>query len=386
MKTLAVCLSLIMTMAMGMVRAEPREAPADTMVLFRAGTAGYDNFRIPALIRAADGTLVAFCEGRKKMGDAGDIDVLCRRSTDGGSTWGPVELVWDDGANTAGNPCPVRDETTGTLWLLMTRNLGTDSEKGIIRGTSAGTRTVWVSESRDNGISWSAPVNITGQVKTAAWGWYATGPGVGIQLRAGPHAGRLVIPADFSYRDSSGDGSRYEYGATVFYSDDHGRTWQGGGTVAPRMNECQVAELPGGKGDLMLNMRSYRGKHCRAVSVSHDGGLHWSPVRDVPALVEPVCQGSFIRYPGQRDCLLFLNPADSMQRKNLTLRASFDGGGTWPVSHVIYSGPSAYSSLAALPRGRVGLLYEAGVRHPYESIIFQIVKPKGLWRSAGRHK
>src|SRR5262245_35179900 len=149
----------------------PRQTP-----LFVSGKEGYHTFRIPSLVLTPKGTLLAFCEGRKKgTGDAGDIDLVLKRSTDGGATWKPPQVVWDDGPNTVGNPCPVVDAATGTVWLLLTHNLGKDTERAIRAGTSKGTRTVWVTKSTDDGATWSKPAEITKDVKDPKWTWYATG-------------------------------------------------------------------------------------------------------------------------------------------------------------------------------------------------------------------
>ena len=130
--------------------------------VYRAGDSGYDTFRIPALIQAGNGDLLAFAEGRVDgRGDAGNIDLVLRRSSDGGTTWSDLTTIWNDGGNTCGNPCPVLDAETGVLHLLATRNLGHDHESEIIAGTSEGTRTVWVLTSRDHGSTWSSPRNIT---------------------------------------------------------------------------------------------------------------------------------------------------------------------------------------------------------------------------------
>src|SRR5688572_4491882 len=100
--------------------------------IFAAGQNGYHTYRIPSLIASKPGTLLAFCEGRKNSAsDAGDIDVLMKRSTDNGKTWSEHRVLWDDGTNTCGNPCPVVDQETGTIWLLLTHNLGTDREASI---------------------------------------------------------------------------------------------------------------------------------------------------------------------------------------------------------------------------------------------------------------
>ena len=363
------------------------DATPDTTALFVAGTDGYKSYRIPAIVTTAKGTLLAFSEGRKNnASDAGDIDMLVKRSTDGGRTWSAQLVIWDDSINTCGNPCPVIDETTGTIWLLMTHNLGSDKETDIIKKIARSTRTVWVCKSSDDGVNWSPPVDITATTKKPAWGWYATGPGIGIQIKQGAHKGRLVIPCDFSYDDSTTipPQGHPEMGSHVIYSDDHGDTWKLGGTITPKMNECQVVEMADGNGTLLMNMRSYFRRNCRAHAISYDGGITWTAPVDVPALVEPVCQASIFRYTWprkkQKSCLVFLNPA-SAKRINMTIRASFDEGKTWPVIQTLYAGPSAYSCMTLLPGGDIGCLYEAGVKNPYERIIFQRIKAKELFNN-----
>src|ERR1051325_8509524 len=226
--------------------------------IFVRGKSGYHTYRIPSLLVTTKGTLLAFCEGRKNSAsDTGDIDLLLKRSADGGRTWGQHQVVWDDGPNTCGNPCPVLDETAGVVWLLMTHNPAGLNERQIQARKVSGGRTVWVTRSEDDGKSWSAPSNITSSAKDPAWGWYATGPGVGIQIQHGPHKGRMIIPCDHSYPSpSASPGSlSTERGAHVIYSDDHGQTWRLGGTVRPKMNECQIAELADGEGGLLLTLR-----------------------------------------------------------------------------------------------------------------------------------
>lgn len=364
---------------------QPLHAQSRVTKLFQSGDNGYTQYRIPAIVTTTEGTLLAFCEGRRKPGDAGDIDLLFKRSTDNGKTWSDQKIIWDDGPNTCGNPCPVVDEQTGTIWLLMTHNPGEASEGEIIKNEIRDSRTVWVAKSEDDGRSWSKPREITQTTKDTSWGWYATGPGVGIQIKHGPHKGRLVIPCDHSYADPQGRlrGGKYEYGAHIIYSDDHGATWQLGGVIHPKTNECQLVELADGNGTLLINMRSYFGRQCRTQAVSYDGGISWTRPEDVPQLVEPVCQAGFIRYswPGEetKSCLLFLNPASTTTRHNMTLRASFDEGRTWPFIKTIYAGPSAYSSLTVLPGGNIGCLYEAGKKSPYESIVFEVIEAKTIF-------
>ncbi len=338
--------------------------------VFTAGVGGYHTYRIPAIVACTNGTLLAFCEGRKESSrDTGTIELLLRRSTDGGKSWLPQQVVWAEGSNVCGNPAPVVDRITGTIWLLMTHNLAADSEKAISQGTSQDTRRVFVTQSDDDGLTWAIPREITDSVKKPGWRWYATGPVNGIQLQRGAHRGRLVIPANHTEVSTNGQAVSRSH---IIYSDDHGTTWKLGGNEDELTNESTVAELS--DGSVMQNMRSYAGKHRRAAACSHDGGLTWSPVRLDPALIEPVCQGSVLRctWPGgaQRSRLLFANPA-SIRRERLTLRVSYDEGETWPVSRVLWAGPAAYSCLVPLPDEAVGCLYECGAKNPYEKIVFE---------------
>ncbi|VTU00362.1 sialidase : Glycosyl hydrolase BNR repeat-containing protein OS=Niastella koreensis (strain DSM 17620 / KACC 11465 / GR20-10) GN=Niako_0563 PE=4 SV=1: BNR_2 [Gemmataceae bacterium] len=350
---LLITLSAVLAAAHAAAAAEPEQAP-----VFVSGEGGYHTYRIPSAIVGPKGTLLAFCEARKSgQGDAGDIDLVLRRSTDGGKTWGKTQVVWDDAANTCGNPCPVVDAKTGTIHLLMTHNLGTDSESAIVSGKSKAGRTVWVSTSTDDGETWSKPAEITKGVTKPGWTWYATGPGVGIQLKSG----RLLVPCD-----SKSEGGKVRE-SHVIYSDDGGKAWKLGGVAGPDCNESQAVELA--DGSVMLNMRTYAKNNRRFVSLSTDGGETFSkPVED-KALVEPVCQGSILRLPGDKGGVLFSNPA-STKREKMTVRLSRDEGKTWAVAKELHAGPAAYSCLVVLPGGDVGLLYERGDKNPYQTITF----------------
>jgi hypothetical protein len=152
--------------------------------LFYIGMPGYNRYRIPSLILTKQGTLLAFCEGRI-AGDTGDIDTLVRRSEDGGTTWGKYQVVWSEGSNTFGNPCPVVDQSTGRIYLLSTWNLGTDHESQIISWKSKDVRHPYICHSDDDGKSWSKPVCISDSARLDDFRWYATGPGIGIQIKSG---------------------------------------------------------------------------------------------------------------------------------------------------------------------------------------------------------
>jgi sialidase-1 len=352
------------------------EGPAQSDV-FVSGKEGYHTFRIPSLLVTPKGTLLAFCEGRKTgREDHGDIDLMLKRSLDGGKTWGPLTLVHEEGGTakiTIGNPCPVVDQSSGVVWLTFTRN----------------NDDVFVMASRDDGKSWSKPEKITAQVKKPGWTWYATGPGVGIQLRRGPHRGRLLIPCDHR-EPHEGRAATFSH---CFYSDDHGKTWKLGENIAPHTNECQVAELAGGA--VLINMRNYWGQDGkrperdkqRAVARSKDGGHSWGELRFEKALPEPVCQASLHRVEVDGKVrLLFANPASTTTRHRLTVRLSLDEGKTWPFARLLHEGPAAYSCLADLPDGTIACLYERGTRHASEKITLASFSLAWLTDNKGEEK
>ena len=357
---------------------EPYEPPPTLDGLFVSGKDGYHTYRIPALLVTPKGTLLAFCEGRKHSGsDFHDIDTILKRSEDGGKTWSKQQIVWDDNGHTCGNPCPVVDRDTGIVWLLSTWNHG-DDDTNIWAGTGKDTRRAYVRHSKDDGITWSPPVEITATTKRKDWRGYGTGPGVGIQLRRGPHKGRLLIPCWHTSTD-------YDFGSHAFYSDDHGTTWKlGKQALHPGITECQVVELVDAR--VMMNIRNRKDKKCRMVAVSRDGGDTWPEMWDDPSLPEPVCQASLVRHSteaeGGRSRLLFSNPASASGRVRMTVRMSTDEGKTWPVARVLHAGPSAYSCLAVLPGGDIACLYEAGHGHAYEMIVFQRFSLE--WLTGGR--
>lgn len=349
-------------------------------VLWEQGNGKYNNYRIPSIIATQKGSLLAFCEGRE-AGDSGDIDLLLKRSPDNGKTWSDERIVWDDGKNSCGNPCPVVDEKTGRIWLFLTWNNGNDDETEIIHKTGSSPRLPYVCYSDDDGLTWSDPESLPETCRDASWGWYATGPGTGIQLQNGPYKGRLIIPANHSYDDPEGNlrNGPYGYGAHVLYSDDHGQTWQKSESIKPGCNESQVTELS--DGTLLINMRSYNDQYSRAVARSTDGGKTWTDIIHDHQLVESKCQASLFCFGAYKkeNLHLFSNPAVPVGRTAMTVKTSFNDCESWSNAKLIYEGPSAYSCLIRLPNGQVGLFFEAGEKRPYEKMIFISFKPKELF-------
>jgi Neuraminidase (sialidase) len=353
------------------------ERPLETQV-FQSGKEGYHTFRIPAIVRSTNGTLLAFAEGRKYAGgDTGAIDLVLKRSFDNGVTWGPMQRVDNGGDNTIGNPTPLVDGRTGRILLLTTHNGGKVTEAQILAG-EVKDRRVFIQASANDGATWSAASEITATAKRQAWRYYATGPVHGIQLARGPHAGRLIAPCNHSTTNSSG---LAVWGAHLLYSDDAGATWRIGAVDTPtnrvvNPNECAAVELTDGRVYAVARNEDSSAAAHRVFACSRDAGLTFEvPFALDVSLVSPVVQGSVLRYSAVdqgdgADRILFSAPGDPLLRAGMTIRSSFDESRTWSSGKVIYKGPSAYSDMVKLPGGWVGLLYESGVRTPYERITF----------------
>lgn len=327
--------------------------------LFEGGNDGYNAYRIPSLLNAANGDLLAFCEGRRDgTSDSGQIDLLMKRSTDNGRTWSTQSLVAGEPGMTCGNPCPVVDRETGQILMLFCKNHDEGGEPLIRAGTAP--RTVWITRSADHGESWSEPEDITAQAKKNVWTWYATGPGHALQLASG----RLIVPCDHN------TGIRFDtsdpYGSHLIYSDDHGATWQIGAILSLPGNECCALECD--DGCLYLNSRTRKEHGVRSFGISYDNGLSFSREGFHSELVEPRlhkggCQGSLLKLPrtgdGGASRFLFCNPTGE-NRARLTLHTSDDQGLTWREVRVLHDGPAAYSDLALTADGMIACLYETG--------------------------
>ena len=337
--------------------------------LFVAGEDGVFEYRIPGIVTSNQGTLIAFCDGRmRKEGDPpNDIDLVMKRSVDGGKTWSPLRTLVDNGRGAAADSCGLVDRQTGTIWIFSVyapEGVGSYTAADGITGATFQFKAI---TSDDDGLTWSPPKDFTSMMKAPNWAAGSTGVGSGIQMRNG----RLVLPrynADYRRPRTAPETAD----SFVCYSDDHGVTWKRGAFVGfpAGTNECQVAELA--DGSLMINMRGMNG-NVRKVAYSKDGGATWSkPVED-PALIEPRCQGSLYSLTDTMGSkisgLVFSNPA-SLKRENMTVRLSTDEGKTWSFSKSLHQGPAAYSCLTELPDRTVGCLYESGAKRPYGKITF----------------
>lgn len=337
----AIC--LIMFLATNSSVALSREL--SEVKLFQAGEAGYHTYRIPALVVANNADVLAFCEARKNSGaDDGDIDLVLRRSKDGGKSWSELEVLFDDGEHTIGNPCPVLDEKSGTVWLFVCRN----------------NREILFTKSRDHGVSWEKLQAIRENIVPESWYWVGTGPGHGIQLRDG----RLLLPC---WADATPRLGEKQF-SWMLYSDDGGKSWKRSEPLPmDASDECMVSECS--DGSIYFNGRSRQNKRLRVVSRSRDGGVTWEEVSWDSALPEPSCQGSTLRFSRagyhDRERLLCAAPASLDARKSMTLRLSYDDGKSWKYSREVAAGFGAYSDLAATFDRDILLLYEGD---DYQSI------------------
>jgi sialidase-1 len=343
------------------------------VTVFKAGDADYACYRIPAVVKAPDGTLLAFAEGRwQGCGDFGDVDIVLKFSRDNGQTWTRHQLVADNGPMQAGNPAPVFDLTdprypNGRLFLFY--NTGVASEQEVRNGKAI--REVWYKTSLDAGLTWSDPVNITAQVNrpnkpamnpayafAKDWRSYANTPGHALQLSRGRYRGRLFVAANHSagpplpqFRD---------YRAHAFFSDDHGQTWHLTPDVNyPGSNESTAAELS--DGTVLMNSRNQSGDvKRRLLARLNKRGTRWKSMAFADDLPDPICEGAMIsfRKSDGKQVLLFSNPNSETKREKLTVRASVDNGKNWTIVREIYAGSSAYSDLVIQRNGQIGVLFE----------------------------
>ena len=365
--------------------------PTGTTVVFPATPSNRPNHRIPALLQAADGSLLAFAEKRNDgPGDVGNHDIVLKRSRDRGRTWGSEEVVLDDGDGTCTDITVGIERASGKVWLFFLRD-----KKRFAHLTST-----------DHGATWAGPVSIHAQVVRPGWdavgaasaptgatsrsraarweaGWgqrYGVGPGhTVVELREGPRAGRIVVPA--RHREEVA-GGRLRSFTHCFFSDDRGATWRPGGSLGPDTSECQMTEISGGA--ILAIARDESAANApdglrHRVSVSRDGGETWGPVRRAEELITPRCHGPVERIP-DTGALLFAAPASPRReerhpygRTNLAVRVSTDDGATWSAGRTVWPHPASYSDLAVLDDGTIGLVYErgpAGSTHYWDEIVF----------------
>lgn len=349
--------------------AAPIPAPRFEQVdLFSSGDGFSHTYRIPALAVANSGVLIAICDARRDNSSdlPGNIDIVLRRSFDGGATWLSRQVIQDfpQGIG-AGDPSVLVDRMTGRIYCFYAYappGVGFfSSQPGSNSTTDPNTLHAHIVWSDDDGASWSAERDLNPEIKDPAWAGIFASSGTGFQLASG----RLLQP--YAVREASGTVS-----ARNAYSDDHGVTWQMGAAAGFDVNESKVLELPSG---LVLQNMRHNAVRARFMALSMDGGVSFGPAFQAQSLIDPRVNAGFGVFRSTAlgdaaDILMFSNPWSVAGRVDMTVRLSEDLGRTWPSSRLVHPGPSAYSTLERLPNGDIGLFYERGTGGAYEQVTF----------------
>lgn len=332
--------------------------------LFVSGSEGYAVYRIPGIVATPAGTLLAYAEARRlNAADWGSIDLVMRRSEDGGVTWSAQRVIARVEGELAQNPVARVSRPPDVITYNNPVAIA-DRRKGVVHFLfCVEYMRVFYMRSEDDGRTFGKPVEITAAFEAFRpeynWKVVATGPGHGIQLRSG----RLLVPVWLS---TSEDNAHHPNVVATIYSDDGGATWKrgaiaasGGGEVV-NPNESAAVQLADGR--VMLNVRSTSAPHRRIVMTSPDGVAGWTAPRFQPELLEPVCFGSIIA--AGRRTLLFVNPHDDRARRNLLVQRSDDNGQTWKPEVVLEPGWAGYADITPGPRNSIFVLYERGEIDP----------------------
>ena len=342
----------------------------DVDFVFKSGEAGYACFRIPSIIQANDGSLLAFAEARQNTcRDNYDVDIVMKKSTDNGETWGSVQLIWADSTNTCSYPVPIVDRESGRVVLFSVWSRGDDHWRDIFKRQGKDTRHIFLFTSEDNGNNWSEKREITNQIKLPEWDYYGIGTGSGIQMKSPKFKNRMVAACYFS---TLVDG-KTTFRSHLIYSDDGGLNWDIGGiTPETATSECEVAELDDGV--LMINMtKRSRTIRARSVAYSYDGGLTIENQFLDKELWGPFCQASLDSYVDEngKHVALFANPRHLYGREDMTIQRSFNGGESWEVFQLVFNGYSGNSDLLVMENGQVGIFFECGKIWSRDGLAFR---------------
>jgi len=336
--------------------------------VFTAGEENYSAFRIPAIETMPNGSLLAVCEARKhNRSDPGhddnDIDLVIKRSQDGGNTWSKLTILDNPGEKwSACNPATVVDRDNDRMWLLHCRTRPGRSSATSRPGTDDAQ--AWARYTDDHGETWSTPTDITHIARDVGnWGSSFFGPGGAIQNRDG----RLLIPLSRTTgrRNTEGIMVAGTWNPFVIYSDDHGSTWQRGELLPDRDrgDENQLVELADGR--ILMDVRQDDGLH-RWLTTSNDGGRTWNTPR-AGQQVTPVCcsieRCTLAVNGNDRNRILWTGPKGP-GRRNLVVRLSYDEGKSFVVEKLISEEKAAYSDITILKDKSIGVLWERdGHRH-----------------------
>ncbi|MGN6136314.1 MAG: sialidase family protein [Aureliella sp.] len=377
---LVACLAVACSFRAPLLAADPdKGGEPEKIDLFEAGTDGYALYRIPGIVATSKGTLLAYCEARRTgKSDWDAIDILLRRSLDGGRTWDAPRKISDAPGPKTKNPVALAQGLGGTDDVTYNNPLAIVDDQGTIHLLYClEYMRCFLIQSRDEGATWSEPREITSAFDAyrPAYKWQvlATGPGHGIQLTSG----RLLVPVWLSL-GTGGHAHRPSVISTI-YSDDRGQSWHAGQIAVPNdqttvnPSESAVVELSDGR--VLLNARTESAPNRRVLTFSPDGISRWSKPKFAEELPEPICMASMVGWTSKdksRQSVLFCNPNNlekavgqvqpgkGRDRKNLSLRVSSDDGQSWSKGKTLEAGFSGYSDLAVLPDRTIICFYERG--------------------------
>lgn len=372
--------------------------------LFKVGDdPAYNIYHIPGIVVTAKGAVLAWCEARKGGGDWSDIRILLRRSTDDGKTWSAPQSIADVPGPKPKNPFALRLKNVNTNHVTYNNPVLIADRNGTVHMLFClEYMRVFYQRSTDDGVNWSTPAEITkafeGFRKDYDWMVLATGPNHSIQLRTG----RLIVPVWLS-TGTGGNAHRPSVTATI-YSDDAGKTWRTGEIAVPSTddwinpNETVAIELADGR--VLLNVRNESKKHRRLVTISPDGATGWSAPKFDDALLEPICMGGIVRYSlaqdGDRNRILFSNPHNlekaggkeepgkNRDRKNVSVKISYDEGQTWAVNKTIEPGASMYSDIAVTTAGTILCFYGRGTKPGFAGDALTLARFNLEWLTDGK--
>lgn len=357
--------------------------------LRQSGDDGVHSYRIPGLVTSNKGTLLAVYDVRHQTNIdlQEDIDIGMSRSADGGKSWEPMKIIMDMGEynglpqsqNGIGDPAILVDRQTNTVWVsaVWVHGLANARAWGNVQPGNKpedGTGQIMLVNSIDDGLTWSSPINITPMVKSEDMTMLLQGPGRGITMKDGT----LVFPVQYKSVNNKQRGE-----ISFIYSKDHGMSWHRGAAVPTNGNvsEPQIAEVS--PGVLMINART--SAPYRFVTTTADLGEHWQiHTYSEKNLIEPGCMGSLLHIDSERnilkkDILLFSNPdfkatkPAMASRRNITIKASIDGGMSWPKEYQINLDEEqgwGYSCLTQIDDKTIGILYEGSTAQ----MVFQRIR------------
>lgn len=374
--------------------------------VFEAGKDGYALYRIPGIVVTKKGTVLAYCEARRTgKSDWDTIDIMLKRSTDGGKTWDAMRKIADVPGPKMKNPVALAKNLANTNDVTYNNATAIADKDGTVHFLFCleYCRCFYM-QSKDEGVTWTPPIEITASFDKFRpeydWKVIATGPAHGIQLKNG----RLVVPIWMS--TGTGGHAHRPSAVSVVYSDDKGKTWQRGDMVVkdPELknpSETIIVQLADGR--TMLNIRSESKEHRRAISYSKDGATGWTKVVFDEALLEPICMASMVRYSeaktGGKNRILFTNPNNltrkdgkekpemSRDRINVSVKLSYDEGQTWPVTKLLEDGFSGYSDMAVAKDGTILCFYERGStdgKNIYKTGLLTVARFNLEWLTGGK--